>query len=383
MSANSPDKIYISGDDVEYGETYNEWTYTLGNTVVGATGIDIINASIPNTEYPIPDYQNKFYYSMDTAGSVIQTITLSNDRNFTNVADLVAQLNIDASGAFFPLTFSYNTTTNRVSVESTVPSGSQYLVVNNLNKTIVCTGMPNVVLTEGYYTLAEFLTEFQTKLTASITSVAGFSGATCTVSAPGNILTITTTGTSGHPGVIIGGQTIQVQLLIGWAGKLNEPIDNPSPPITGTAQLDFNSALSFRIAPKSKWLTPFALNTRLGFTDNPPNVVVNDTITGTIMPNILRTRTIYILLDAIMNSSLTTDGSRGQGVGNVLARVPVNAVYGGLITYENTALHYLRQVPKAFQNLRLSLLDENLQPLGIAKEEIWEVQLAVRYDTVE
>jgi len=380
MSANSPDKIYVSGDDVEYGENNNQWSYTLANTVVGATGIDIVNASIPNTEYPVPDYQNKFYYTMDTAGNVIQTITLSNKRNFNNITDLVTQLNIDGSGSFFPLTFTYNTTTNRVSAESTIPSGEQYLVVNNINKTFVCTGMDNVVLTEGFYTLAEFLVEVQAKLTTVVTDVSGYSAATVTVTAPGNIITIATTGTTGHPGVLIGGQIVQVQQLWGWVGKINEAIDNPSPPITGTFAPDFNSALSFRIAPKSKWPTPYALNTRLGFTDSPPNIVVNDTITGTIMPNILRTRTVYVTLDAVMNSSLTTDGDRNQGIGNVLARFPVNAIYGGLITYENTALHYLTQVPKAFQNLRISILDENLQPLGIAKEEIWEVQLAVKYD---
>ena len=53
------------------------------------------------------------------------------------------------------------------------------------------------------------------------------------------------------------------------------------------------------------------------------------TFTGTFMPNLIRTKVLYLLGNMSVNDSISTDGLR-----NVLAKIPVNATYGGVIIYQ-------------------------------------------------
>jgi hypothetical protein len=109
---NQPSRIYISADDLEWGTGQN-FNLSLEEAVVGAVGIECSRAVIPNTQYPIPAYLSKFYYSINGVNDFVQ---LTNNRNFTSVSDLLDQLNTDATNQNKPVSFTFNTTTNRVSV---------------------------------------------------------------------------------------------------------------------------------------------------------------------------------------------------------------------------------------------------------------------------
>jgi hypothetical protein len=113
--ANRPERLFISSDDLDYGLGASNFTCVLPEPVTGATGVDLARAIIPANRYPIPDYQNKFYFTISsTAG--LQTLVLTNNRYFADFGSLITQLNADAVSQGFPITFTYNSTTVRISV---------------------------------------------------------------------------------------------------------------------------------------------------------------------------------------------------------------------------------------------------------------------------
>jgi hypothetical protein len=129
-------------------------------------------------------------------------------------------------------------------------------------------------------------------------------------------------------------------------------------------------------APSTQWPTRFALNTRLGF----PNVGLgidtpSSTIIGTFLPNLIRSKVVYVLCNVVMNDSISTDGLR-----TAIAKIPVNSTYGGLTIYNPPVLNYNRLVPsQGYQNIQVSLLDDQYQPYPIQTEEFCELELVFRY----
>jgi hypothetical protein len=136
------------------------------------------------------------------------------------------------------------------------------------------------------------------------------------------------------------------------------------------------SAGTIASPPSSQWPTRFALNTRLGF----PNVGVGldvslSTMIGTFLPNLIRSKVVYVLCNVVMNDSISTDGLR-----TAIAKIPVNSTYGGLSIYSPPVLNYNRLVPtQGYQSITVSLLDDQYQPYPIQTEEFCELELVFRY----
>jgi hypothetical protein len=105
----------VSSDDLDYGNGASNFTCVLPEPIVGAIAVDLARAIIPANRYPIPNYQNKFYFTLSTTVGV-QSLTLTNNRYFADFGSLITQLNTDAVAQGFPITFTYNSTTIRISV---------------------------------------------------------------------------------------------------------------------------------------------------------------------------------------------------------------------------------------------------------------------------
>lgn len=250
--ANQPTRLLISADDADIA-TPGSFTCILPEAITGATSVDLARASIPNTQYPIPNYQNKFYFRLSTVAG-LQTLTLTNNRYFGNIPDLVLQLNNDAVAQGFAITFSYNSTTTRVSVAHNTPG------------------------------------------------------------------------------------------------------------------------MFISIEPRSSWPTQFALNTRLGFQDAGfPSFA--QSYTATILPNLIRTRVIYVLCDVVLNNTFSTDGLR-----TAIAKIPVNSIYGGLTLYAPPDLSFCPIDAEALREVNIQLLDEQYQIYPVQPEEISELELVFKYD---
>ena len=251
-SVNQPSKLLISSDDLEWG-TGNNFNITLPEPIVGAKACDLIRATIPNSAYPIPSYQNRFYFqTSDLVG--LQTLVLTSNRYFANIPDLITQLNTDATNASLPIIFSFSSTTARITVQHT----------------------------------------------------------------------------------------------------------NPSQTIT--------------LPPQSTYPTPFFLNTRLGFT-NPNGSLAFFGITANTIPNLIRTRVIYVLCNVALNDSISTDGLR-----TAIAKIPVNSIFGGFTVYMPGIESFCKIVPtNSYQNIQVELLDENYQPYPIDIQEYVELEIKFIY----
>jgi hypothetical protein len=130
-----------------------------------------------------------------------------------------------------------------------------------------------------------------------------------------------------------------------------------------------------RACSKNVWNTPFALNTRLGFIDTQQTGFVT-TETAEIMPNLVRSKVIYVLCNVVMNDSISTDGLR-----TALAKVPVNSVYGGLTQYIPPVLHWNRMVQgQSYQTITVQLIDDQYQDYPLQTNEFCELEIAFKYD---
>jgi len=128
-----------------------------------------------------------------------------------------------------------------------------------------------------------------------------------------------------------------------------------------------------RIKPSTEWDTKFALNTRLGFQNGGTAFLTNHY--ATILPNIIRSKVVYVLCNVVLNDSISTDGLR-----TAIAKIPVNSTYGGLTIYNPPVLNYNRLVPSnGYQNINVSLLDDQYQPYPLQTEEFCELELVFRY----
>jgi hypothetical protein len=127
-------------------------------------------------------------------------------------------------------------------------------------------------------------------------------------------------------------------------------------------------------APKSLWLRPFALNTRLGFTNagTAPALVA----TAQMIPNLIRTKVIYVLCNVVLNDSISTDGLR-----TAIAKVPVNSIFGGYTVFQPPYLNYNRITPQnSYQNITISLIDDQYQPYPLEVQDFSEFELVFKYD---
>jgi hypothetical protein len=407
---NQPSRIFISSDDLEWGQGGFNYNITLPEAVQGAAGVDCARAVIPTTLYPIPDYQNRFLYSI---GGVDYVLTLTNNRNFNNVPDLVAQLNADAIAQSQALVFSFDNTTDRVSV----------VIGDNTPRAVIIAGVndqlvmgadagpnPLALLTvpEGNYTLAEFATVLQTTMQPFITSndVPHVGpGATISVSVVGgNTLKFDINKYASYPAISFNFKGIPVPSLTTASDTNRAALATimgfvwNATPNQGTYFIFVSNSLSSITAPNPASLTVptvavaprsafplaggedavknrFAINTRLGFPYSGLTGTAGTAIVATILPNLLRTKVIYVLCNISVNDSLSTDGLR-----NVMAKIPVNSVYGGYTFYAPAELNFNRIVPQTYQNIQISYLDENYQSYPLNVEEISEIELVFKYD---
>lgn len=136
-----------------------------------------------------------------------------------------------------------------------------------------------------------------------------------------------------------------------------------------------------RLAYKGEWPTTFALNTRLGFSDiNPTPSVIPPPystlpVVGNFMPNLIRSKVIYVLCNVVMNDSISTDGLR-----TAIAKIPVNSTYGGLTIYAPPYLNFNHLVPSnSYQSIQISLLDDQYQPYPLNTEEFCELEIMFKY----
>lgn len=159
-----------------------------------------------------------------------------------------------------------------------------------------------------------------------------------------------------------------VTITAGYTGNTSTPTV-PTQRITLTV-----SSGTLAAAPSIQWPTRFAFNTRLGF-PNTGATSVAGVVSGTFLPNLIRSKVVYVLCNVVMNDSISTDGLR-----TALAKIPVNSTYGGLTIYQPPVLNYNRLVPtQGYQSINVSLLDDQYQPYPIQTEEFCELELVFRY----
>jgi hypothetical protein len=127
-------------------------------------------------------------------------------------------------------------------------------------------------------------------------------------------------------------------------------------------------------AVQSSWPTKFALNTRLGYANSGvgTNVISN---VGTLLPNLIRSKVLYVLCNVVMNTSISTDGLR-----TAIAKIPVNSTFGGLTIYNPPVVAWNKLVQSnSYQSINIQLIDDQYQPYPIQKEEFCEFEIAFKY----
>ena len=270
--ANQPSRLLISSDDLAFGNG-NSFTCLLPEPITGAVRADLLRAVIPNTGYPIPVYQNTFYYYISTVGggATLQSFTINTQQYIDGIVK-------DPTNGFF-----------------------------------------------SYFPLVPILNAAQSALAFNYNE---------------NLNRITVAAAAG-------------------------------------------GAVTVRPAPRSTWTinTPgkaFALNTRLGFTDS-DSVTAKTTVTASILPNLIRSKVVYVLCNVVMNDSITTDGLR-----TAIAKVPSNSTYGGLTIYQPPYLNWNRLVTQgSYQQVKIDLLDDQYQPYPVQTDEFCEFEICFRYNDVE
>lgn len=399
---NQPSRLMISADDLEWGSG-NNFNITLPEAITSAQGVDCARAVIPNTQYPIPTYQSQFIYEVN---GVQQSLRATVARNYTSITELVTQLNADAVAQSQSLSFSYDESTTRVSVVIAPGAANVVRVQAGINDQLVvgadAAAVPYQVLTipAGSYSLSQFASVLQSTIQPFITANNNAVGqfATLQVTVPSNnTLLFTLNAYNNYPPTAFNftGSNIPVPLptnetaRAGFAALIGETYNQqngtyfqgsaststlqpPNPVVTTPTSVRVSPRSVYPGGPEDK--LRFALNTRLGFPYAGLTGIAGQTLTGTFMPNILRTKVIYILCNISVNDSISTDGLR-----NVLAKVPVDSVYGGTTIFAPAELVYNRIVPQTYQNIQVQLLDDNYQPYQLQVEEPTEIELVFKY----
>lgn len=363
--------------------------FTLPEQVLSAQGVDLARAVIPTPLYNIPDYQNTFYYSFD---GQVQSLVLTNDREFDEILDLVNQLNTDAVAQGKPITFSYNTTTRRIQI--TTSNVNIVTVTTNNNRIPMSyaatpiSGNTNYGLATipvGTYTKTAFLSALGSAITNVFATVPG-SAIVVTASIDlNNVITLTCGGSYTGTWYINSYLTpypFTQEQIIGYRSLLGLVLagaDNA--PITGSFTFPNPSGVYtpvFQAVPENNWPTEFALNVRLGLS-GAGVTAVNNIITGGFLPNILRTRVVYVCTNLCTNDTLSPT-KKSDSIRSAIAKIPVNSTFGGMTLYQNNDFNWCSIVASTVQNIEIYLLDENLQPYDLHADEVSEFEFVFRYD---
>jgi hypothetical protein len=374
----------------------------------GGTGVACSRAVIPNTLYPIPSYMNTFCYEI---GGIEFQLPITTERNYTSVPDLVAQLNIDALNAGQDVVFQWNTSTERVSVVLGTNTAKASIVAG-LNDQLVmgADAGPNpfglITIPEGNYTLAQLASVLQTAMQPYITSndvPHTGPGANIAVSVVGgNTLKFDINKYANYPAISFNFKGIDVPglptandanraalaTILGFpygatpgandyfiiSSNSLSSITAPGPAVLSVPTAAVSNRSLFPPNQGDDLKYRFAVNTRLGF----PYVGITGTsgvaITGTFLPNLLRTKVVYILCNIAVNDTISTDGLR-----TCIAKVPMNASYGGYAIFSPADVNFSRIVNQTYQNVNIQLIDENYMPYPLNIEEITEIELSMKY----
>jgi hypothetical protein len=113
---------------------------------------------------------------------------------------------------------------------------------------------------------------------------------------------------------------------------------------------------------------------RLGFT-NLTTTPAAASVTADGFPNvILRTNVIYVV------SNISTDSNNDANIGNIIARIPVNASWGSLIQYENVTSQFGAPIfTERVKDIQITLLDEDYQLLVNPNNAYFNIAIGVEY----
>lgn len=128
-----------------------------------------------------------------------------------------------------------------------------------------------------------------------------------------------------------------------------------------------------RVAARTSWPTQFALNSRIGF--QYPGTAAAQTVIATILPNLIRTRCVYVLCDVVLNNTISTDGLR-----TAIAKIPINSIYGGMTLYSPPYPSFCKINAEQITEVSIQLLDENYQVYPLTEEQFCELELDFQYD---
>jgi hypothetical protein len=113
---------------------------------------------------------------------------------------------------------------------------------------------------------------------------------------------------------------------------------------------------------------------RLGWTQNTTTAFASS-VTADGFPNvILRTNVIYVV------SNISTDSNNDANIGNIIARIPVNANWGSLIQYENKSAEFGAPVfTERVKDISITLLDEDYQLLVNPNNAYFNIAIGIEY----
>ncbi len=190
----------------------------------------------------------------------------------------------------------------------------------------------------------------------------------------GGTLQTMTLDTNQYFDSITGGTYPLITVLNATAAAQADPLSFAYNGQTSRITITGTGGNLIRIAPKSAWTSRFSLNTRLGFQDvGTPSI--SPTAVAQIMPNLIRSKVVYVLCNMVMNDSISSDGLR-----TAIAKVPTNSTYGGLTLYVPPKIVWNRLVQSGgYQTITISLLDDQYQPYPLNTEEFCELEIAIKY----
>ena len=121
--------------------------------------------------------------------------------------------------------------------------------------------------------------------------------------------------------------------------------------------------------------TSYNSNYRLGWTSVTPVTAGSNILYADGFPNIfLRTNNIYVV------TNICADSNNDANIGNILGRIPVNAGYGGIVSYENVHSDFTSPVfCENIKEIRIRLLDEDYQPLINPTNAYFNIVLGIEY----
>jgi hypothetical protein len=121
--------------------------------------------------------------------------------------------------------------------------------------------------------------------------------------------------------------------------------------------------------------TAYNANYRLGWSSIAPAVSTSGVLYADGFPNVfLRTNNIYVI------TNICADSNNDANIGNILGRIPVNAGFGGIVTYENVHSDFASPVfCENIKEVRIRLLDEDYQPITNPGNAYFNIVIGIEY----